>query len=147
MQAITLWLVCTVSVVGLVTAALGLFSTLTGRDPLPQSVRRRLRRTPASPEDFRMHGVGLILNGAAMELIAAYVVINVVVRLALFPAGLIAYSQDSALEFPNATVFLVSTVTVVVAVALFIAARFVTARVHYESTRPAPGSQTGTPPA
>ena len=94
--------------------------------------------------------VGLMLNGAAMELIAAYVVINVVVRLALVPAGLfvIAYSgPDSAVDFPNATVLLVSSVTVLVAVALFVAARLITARVHYQATGSAQGSQPGVPPA
>ena len=148
MQAITLWLVCAVTVVGCVTAALGLFSTLTGRDALPQSIRRRMQRIPASPEDFRTNGVGLMLNGAALELLAAYVVINVVVRLAMFPAGFIAYSaSDSSTNFPSVTILLVSTVAVAVAAALFIAARLVTARVTYRSTRPAHGAHPEVPPA
>ncbi len=101
-QAITLWLVCSVAFLSLMTVGMGLFSTVTGRDALPQLIRRRMRRTPASADDFRVHGVGLILNGAALALVASYVVINVVERLAIVPAG-------------------------------------VTARVHYQSTRPAPG--------
>ncbi len=140
-QAITLWLVCSVAFLSLMTVGMGLFSTVTGRDALPQLIRRRMRRTPASADDFRVHGVGLILNGAALALVASYVVINVVERLAIVPAGVFwAYgAPESSVDFPKATVFLVSSVAAVVAVALFIAARAITARVHYQSTRPAPG--------
>jgi nitrate reductase gamma subunit len=97
----------------------------------------------------RRHGVGLILNGGALAMIASYVVINVVVRLALTPAGVwLAYvAQESSFEFPNTTVILVSTIVIIVALALLIAGRAITARVHYVSTRPERGSQPGVPPA
>jgi hypothetical protein len=143
MQAITLWLVCTVAFLSLVTVAMGLFSTLTGRDALPQSVRRRMRRTPASAEDFRLHGVGLMLNGAALALIASYVVINVVVGLTTVSFGPAYSLPDSSVDFPRATTFFVSAVAAIVAVALFVAARAITARVHYQSAKPAPGVPPG----
>ncbi len=54
MQETTLLLACAAAVLSLGSVMLGLFCTLTGKDPLPNRVRRLLRRTPASVEDFRM---------------------------------------------------------------------------------------------
>ena len=64
-QAITLWLISVSAVLSLVSVTLGLFSTLTGKDPLLKRIRSLMRRVPASAEDFRLRGMSLTLNGAA----------------------------------------------------------------------------------
>ena len=75
-QAITLSLISVAAVLSLVSVMLGLFSTLTGQDALPKRIRRMLRRMPASADDFRLRGVSLLLNGAAvMLLVSARVVV------------------------------------------------------------------------
>jgi hypothetical protein len=61
---------------GLVNLTAGLFSVLTGRDHWPKRLRRLRRRTPASQEDRRRHGMALVLNGAAVLIIIMGVSIN-----------------------------------------------------------------------
>lgn len=50
---------------GVILAAAGLYSTITGRSPYPVAWSRRLRRVPATPHDQRLIGGGLISFGAA----------------------------------------------------------------------------------
>ena len=45
-------LISVAAVLSLVSVTLGLFSTLTGKDPLPKRIRSLLRRVPASAEDL-----------------------------------------------------------------------------------------------
>ena len=132
-QAITLSLISVAAVLSLVSVTVGLFSTLTGKDPLPRRIRSLLRRVPASGEDFRLRGMSLTLNGAAVMLIASLLTINVVGRLAL--GGWSGYAPSASLAFPKDTVFLVTTVAALAAIACFIGAYMLGIRVRYMSTR------------
>lgn len=144
-QAITLSLISVAAVLSLVSVTLGLFSALTGKDPLPKRVRSLLRRAPASAEDFRLRGTSLTLNGAAVMLLALLVTINVVEGLAL--NGWSGYAPSASLAFPKDTVFLVTTVAALAAVACFIGAYILGVRVRYVSTRASTDAQPGMPPA
>ena len=55
-QVITLSLISVAAVVSLLSVTLGVFSIVTGKDPLPKRIRSLLRRLPASAEDFRLRG-------------------------------------------------------------------------------------------
>lgn len=148
-QAITLWLICAAAVLSFVSVMVGLFPTLTGKDPLPKRIRSLMRRTPASAEDFRLRGMSLTLNGAAVMLIASGLATNVVERLAL-GTNFVAYVPSASLAslaFPKYTVFLVTTVAAVVAVAFFIGAYTLSVRVRYVSNRNSTAMQPGIPPA
>ncbi len=148
-QTITLWLICAAAVLSCVSVMAGLISTLTGNDPLPKRIRSLMRRTPASAEDFRLRGMSLTLSGAAVMLIASGLATNVVEGLAL-GTNVGAYAPSAtlaSLAFPKYTVFLVTTVAAVVAVALFIGAYALSARVRYVSTRNSTATQPGIPPA
>lgn len=144
-EVITLSLISVAAVLSLLSVTLGLFSTLTGKDPLPKRIRSRLRRVPGSAEDFRLRGMSLTLNGAAVMLMASLVTINVVDGIAL--SGWSGYGPSTSLAFPNDTVFLVTTVEGLAAVACFIAAYLLGARVRYVSNRASTGAQPGMPPA
>ena len=144
-QAITLSLISVAAVLSLVSVTLGLFSTLTGKDPLPKRIRSLLRRVPASAEDFRLRGTSLTLNGAAVMLMALLVTINVVEGFAL--NGWSGYAPSASLAFPKDTVFLVTTVAALGAVACFIGAYILGVRVRYVSTRASTDAQSGMPPA
>src|ERR1700680_4772339 len=100
---------------------LGLFTTLTGQDALPKRIRRMLRRMPASADDFRLRGVSLLLNGAAVMLLVSIITTNVVVMSMLTP-GVVYYAPSAALAFPKDTVFLVTSVAALAAIACFIGA-------------------------
>jgi hypothetical protein len=145
-QAITLSLICVAAVLSLVSVTLGLFSTLTGKDPLPTRIRRVLRRVPASAEDFRLRGVILALNGAAVMLLVSIITANVVVMSMLNP-GIAYFAPSASLAFPKDTVFLVTTVAALAAIACFIGAYTLGARVRYVSIRASTGAQPGRPPA
>ena len=142
-QVITLSLTSLAAALSLVGVTLGLFSTLTGRDPLPKRVRRLLRRVPASAEDFRLRGMSLTLNGVGVTLMVSLLTINVVGGIAL--SGWSGYAPSASPSFPKDAVFLVTTVAALVAVACFIGAYALGVRVRYVSTRPA--AQPGMPPA
>ena len=142
-QVITLSLISVAAVLTLPSVTLGLFSTLTGKDPLPKRIRSLLRRVPASAEDFRLRGMSLTLNGAAVMLISL-LTINVVDRLA---GGWSGYAPSASLAFPKDTVFLVTTVAALAAMACFIGAYTLGVRVRYVSTRASTGEQPGMPPA
>jgi hypothetical protein len=144
-QAITLSIICVVAVLSLVNVTVGLFSTLTGKDPLPKRMRSLLRRVPASAEDFRLRGMSLTLNGAAVMLIASLLTINVVEVLAV--GGWSGYAPSASLAFPKDTVFLVTMVAALAAMACFIGAYTLGVRVRYVSTRASTGAQPGMPPA
>jgi hypothetical protein len=142
-QVITLSLISVAAVLSLVSVTLGLFSTLTGKDPLPKRIRSLLRRVPASAEDFRLRGMSLTLNGAAVMLISL-LTINVVDRLAV--GGWSGYAPSASLAFPKDTVFLVTTVAALAAMACFIGAYNLGVRVRYVSTRASTGADPGMPP-
>jgi len=141
---ITLSLISVAAGLSLASVILGLYSTLTGKDPLPKRIRSLLRRVPASAEDFRLRGMSLTLNGAAVMLIASLLTINVA-RLAL--GGWSGYAPSASLAFPKDTVFLVTTVAALAAMACFIGAYTLGVRVRYVSTRASTGAQPGMPPA
>jgi hypothetical protein len=143
-QVITLSLISVAAVLSLGSVTLGLFSTLTGKDPLPKRIRSLLRRVPASAEDFRLRGISLTINGAAVMLISLLTIINVD-RLA--GGGWSGYAPSSSLAFSKDTEFLVTTVAALAAIACFIGAYTLGVRVRYVSTRASTGAQPGTPPA
>ncbi len=143
-QVITLSLLSVAAVLSLVTVTLGLFSTLTGKHPLPKRIRSLLRRVPASAEGFRLRGMSLTLNGAAVMLMALLLIIYLVGPLAL--GGWSGYTPSAALAFPKDTVFLVTTVAALAAMA-FIGAYTLGVRVRYVSTRASTGARPGIPPA
>jgi hypothetical protein len=128
-QVITLSLISVAAVLSLVSVTLGLFSTLTGKDPLPKRIRSLLRRVPASAEDFRLRGMSLTLTGVAVMLMALLGTINVVDRLAL--GGWSGYAPSGSPAFPKYTVFLVTTVAAIAAIACFIGAYTLGVRVRY----------------
>jgi hypothetical protein len=132
------------AVLSIVSVTVGLFSTLTGKDPLPKRIRSLLRRVPASAEDFRLRGMSLTLNGAAVMLISL-LTLNSVDRLAV--GGWSGYAPSASLAFPKDTVFLVTTVAALAAMACFIGAYTLGVRVRYVSTRASTGPQPGMPPA
>ena len=143
-RVITLSLISVAAVLSLPSVTLGLFSTLTGKDPLPKRIRRLLRRVPASAEDFRLRGMSLTLNGAAVMLISL-LTINVAERLA--GGGWSGSAPSASLAFSKDTVFLVTTVAALTAMACFIGAYTLGVRVRYVSTRASTGAQPGMPPA
>jgi hypothetical protein len=143
-QVITLSLISVAAVLSLPSVTLGLFSTLTGKDPLPKRIRSLLRRVPASAEDFRLRGMSLTLSGAAVMLISL-LTINVVDRLA--GGGWSGYAPSASLAFSKDTVFLVTTVAALAAMACSIGAYTLGVRVRYVSTRASTGAQPGMPPA
>jgi hypothetical protein len=143
-QVITLSLISVAAVLSLGSVTLGLFSTLTGKDPLPKRIRSLLRRVPASAEDFRLRGMSLTLNGVGVMLISL-LTLNSVDRLA--GGGWSGYAPSASLAFSKDTVFLVTTVAALAAMACFIGAYALGVRVHYVSTRASTGAQPGTPPA
>ena len=145
-QAITLSLISLAAVLALASVLLGLYSVLTARDPLPHRIRSLMRRMPASAQDFRVRGTSLMLTGVAVMLIAADLAINIVAALALIPPSVGYYTSES-LAFPKGTMFLVTTVTAMAAVALFVGAYVVSVRVQYVSTRPSTGHRPEVPPA
>jgi uncharacterized iron-regulated membrane protein len=63
------WLTVGAALAALMTLSLGLSSVLTGRDYWPKQLRRLRPRKPASPEDQRRYGMGLLLTGAAILII------------------------------------------------------------------------------
>jgi hypothetical protein len=145
-QVITLLLISLAAISALAGMALGLLSVLTARDPLPHSLRSRMRRIPASAEDFRLRGTGLMLNGAAAMLIVADLTINIVTPLALIPPGLGYYTTES-MAIPKGAMFLVTAVAAMAAVTLFVGAYVVSVRVRYVDTRPLDGHRPEAPPA
>ncbi len=144
MQQISLSLAAVAAVLSLVSVILGLFSTLTGKDPLPKRIRRLLRRVPASAEDFRTRGMSLVLGGAAVMLIASILTTNVV---GLTLSGVSGYAPSATLAFPKAAVFLIGLVAALAAMACFVGSYTLMLRVRYVSTRASTGAQPGMPPA
>jgi hypothetical protein len=142
-EAITLMLISVAAVLGLVSVMLGLFSTVTGRDPLPRRIRRRLRRSPASAEDFRLRGMSLTLQGVGVTLMVSLLTINVVGGITL--SGWSGYAPAASPTLPRDAVFLVTAVAALVAVTCFIGAFVLGLRVRYASTRAS--AQPGMPPA
>jgi hypothetical protein len=145
-QAITLSLLSLAAVLSLANVVLGLFSSLTGKDPLPKRIRRMLRRVPASAEDFRLRGVSLVLNGAGVMLLVSIITTNVVVMSMLTP-GVVYLAPSASLAFSKDTVFLVTTIAALAAIACFIGAYTLGVRVRYVSTRASTGALPGMPPA
>ena len=147
-KVITLSLVSIATLLSFVSLMLGLFSTLTGKDPLPARIRSRLRRAPASAEDFRRRGIVLMLTGAAVMLVVSLVTINVVNVIALGGnSAYVAYAPWDLVAFPRATVLFVNTVAVLTALACFSGAYALSVRLRYIGTRPSTGPLQGTPPA
>jgi hypothetical protein len=143
-QVITLSLISVAAVLSLGSVTLGLFSTLTGKDPLPKRIRSLLRRVPASAEDFRLRGMSLTLNGVGVMLFSL-LTLSSVDRLA--GGGWSGYAPSASLAFSKDTVFLVTTFAALAAMACFIGAYALGVRAHYVSTRASTGAQPGTPPA
>ena len=144
-KVITLTLISLAALLSFVSVTVGLFSTLTGKDPLPRRIRSLLRRVPASADDFRLRGMTLMLNGAAVMVMVSLLTINVVNTLTR--GSISGYVPSASVAFPRATVFLVTTVAALAALACFVAAYVLGVRVRYIGTGPSTGTQQGTPPA
>jgi hypothetical protein len=69
LQLAAAWLTVGAALVGLMSLFLGVSSVLTGRDYWPKQLRWLRPRRPASPEDQRRYGTGLLLTGAAILII------------------------------------------------------------------------------
>jgi hypothetical protein len=69
LQLTAAWVTVGAALVALMSLSLGLSSVLTGRDYWPKQLRRLRPRKPASLEDQRRYGMGLLLNGAAILII------------------------------------------------------------------------------
>jgi hypothetical protein len=145
MQGTTLLLACAAAVLSLGSVMLGLYFTLTGKDPLPKRVRRVLRRMPASVEDFRLRGMSLTLGGVAVMLMATILTANAVYMLNI--GGFTGYAPVATVEFPKDTVFLVTVLAALAAIACFFGSYLLALRVRYVSTRNSTGAQVGMPPA
>jgi hypothetical protein len=138
-QVITLSLSCVAAVLSFASVMLGLLCTVTGKDPLPRRIRRVMRRVPASADDFRLRGMSLMLNGAAVMLLVSLIAVEVVDRLTIGAA--FGYAPVASLAFPIDAKFLITTVAAAVAVALFIAAYALSRRVQFVSTRVVTGAR------
>jgi len=86
-----------------------------------------------------------VLNGAAVMLLVSIITANVVVMSMLNP-GIAYFAPSDSLVFPKDTVFLVTTVAALVAVACFIGAYVLYVRVRFVSTRASTRAQPGMPP-
>ena len=62
----SIWLAVVAALVSFAGLLVGLFSFTSGKDHWPAALLRVRRRVPATPEDHRMNGLGLMLNAAAM---------------------------------------------------------------------------------
>lgn len=144
-QATALLLASVAAVLSLASVILGLFSTLTGKDPLPKRVRRMLRRAPASIEDFRMRGMSLTLGGAGAMLMASIVATNVVGMVDISFG--VAYAPASSLELPKDAVFLIGVAAALAAIACFFGSYSLGIRVRYASSRASTDTQQELPPA
>jgi hypothetical protein len=142
-QVATLSLLSVSAVLSLASVMLGLFSTLTGKDPLPKGIRRLLRRTPASVEDFHVRGMSLTLGGVGVMLIVSIITTNVVNML----NGIGGYAPSASLAFPKATVFLITVVVALSSMTCFVGSYILGVRVRYVSTRASTGAHPGMPPA
>jgi hypothetical protein len=142
--ATALLLASMAAVLSLVGVVLGLFSALTGKDPLPKRIRRLLRRAPASAEDFRARGMCLALGGVGVMLMVLNIVSNVV---GMVNVGFVGYMPASSLELPNAAVFLITMAAALAAIACFIGSYTLSTRVRYVSSRGSTSSLPGLPPA
>ncbi len=131
LQTATLILAAVVSAVGLLTVLLGLFSLVTGRDHWPVPMRRLRRRTPASEEDFRVHGTYMMLNGGAMLLILLGVTMN-------------ALSIGSRVGEPANTLrFVILLIAIATSLACVVGAYTLGLRIHYVSSRTTTGDRAG----
>jgi hypothetical protein len=147
-KVITLSLISLAALLSFASVTLGLVFTVSGKDPLPGRVRSLLRRVPASPEDFRLRGMTLMLNGAAVMLIVTLLTINVVNRLTFSGfSGYVPLATLATLAVPKATVFLVNTVAALATLACFIGAYKVGVLVRYIATGPSNSTQQRMPPA
>ena len=73
MQTLSMGLAAVLTVLGLGLVAMGSWAAATGKNHLPEAIRR-LQRTPASEDQERLQGKSLILNGIA-GLMAALLVL------------------------------------------------------------------------
>jgi hypothetical protein len=132
LQDTALTVVSVAATVSLVSVMLGLFSVITGKDHLPWRIRRLLRRVPASAEDHRLHGMGLMLNGAALMLVML---------------GVAAGAAGRHLGgFPSEAQFFVTIIAFLGSMALLAGAYTVSVRVRIVSTRASTDAHTGLPP-
>ncbi len=145
-QVATLALLSVAAVLSLASVVLGLFSSLTGKDPLPKRIRRMLRRVPLSAEDFRLRGLSLMLDGAAVLLLVSIITTNVVVMGVLNP-GVVVLVPSASLEFPKTIVFLVTVVVAIASIACFWGSYALGVRVRYLNTQASTGVGPEIPPA
>ena len=145
-QIATLSLLAVAAALSLASVVLGLFSSLTGKDPLPTRIRRMLRRVPASAEDFRLRGLSLMLDGAAVLLLVSIITTNVVVMGVLNP-GVVVLVPSASVAFPKTIVFLVTVVVALASIACFCGSYALSVRVRYLSTHASTGVGPEIPPA
>jgi len=134
MQDTALSIASLAAVLGLASVLLGLFSIITGKDHFPKRVRRLLWKVPASADDHRMHGMMLMLNGAAVMLVELGVTANIV--------GMYGHRSASA-----DAVFFITMVAILTSLACTAGSYTLSLRVRYVSTRTSTDTQPGIPPA
>jgi amino acid transporter len=132
LQLTAAWVGLAAAVGGLVNLTAGLFSVLSGRDHWPQRLRHFRRRTPASQDDQRRHGLTLVLNGAAVLIIIMGISINIF--------GVRDHSQGEPL---NTLRFLLTLIGIAGSIACVIGAYSLSLTVRYTDSR----LSTGRPPA
>ena len=76
MQTIALSLALVGSGLAFLNITVGLYSAMTGADHWPQRLRRIRRRTPATADDHRVHGLGMLLGGCAVLMVLIGVTLN-----------------------------------------------------------------------
>ena len=136
MQDTALSVAALAAVLGLANVLLGLFSVITGKDHFPKGVRlwRLYARVPASTEDFRTHGMGLMLNGTAVVLMELGLTANI--------AG-----AHGLRGFPGDALFLITGLAFLTSLACLAGSFSLGVRTRYVSTRASTDARSGAPPA
>jgi hypothetical protein len=121
------------AVLALASVLLGLFSVISGVDHFPTRVRRLLWKVPASADDHRVHGVMLMLNGAAVMLVELGVT-----------AEIVGFRNHN---FPANAVFFITILAILTSLACTAGSYTLSLRVRYISTRASTDPNRGIPPA
>jgi hypothetical protein len=122
------------AVLALASVLMGLFSVISGVDHFPGRIRRLLWKVPASPDDHRMQGIVLMLNGAAVMLVELGMTASIV-------------GINNHRSFPADAVFFVTIVAFLTSLACTAGSYTLSLRVRYVSARTSTDAQPGIPPA
>ena len=128
MQDAALGLAVVGAVLSLANVVMGMISVITGKDHLPQRVRRLFWRVPASAEDHRLRGMAMMLNGAGVMIVELAITATVVAAH--------GHAFRDAVFFITMLAFLTALTCIAGAYALSLRTRYVSSRA---STDPLPG--------